>query len=251
MNSTWDEWADYYAEEDLSIQCMEIGDYIETLAPRGSRVVDLGCGTGALAVHLSSRGYKTFGVDSSRAILNRARSASTVPDESLGNAPKWILGDMTEVTFDKPIDVAISIRSTLFSLTTIEKQLRFYANVARWLSEDGYLVTESYVPYDTFLYPAKGLEVARITSTGVILHASAVNLLTQAVTAQRISLTKDGSCEMRTIRQRYIWPAEQRLMARFAGLKHVAEWEDWRRTPTSNKSMRTIQVYKKASHGTY
>lgn len=40
--------------------------------PPGSRILDIGCGTGSLAVHLAREGYQVIGVDRSRAMLARA-----------------------------------------------------------------------------------------------------------------------------------------------------------------------------------
>ncbi len=40
--------------------------------PRGSRLLDLGCGTGIDAVDLASRGYEIVAIDSSRAMIDRA-----------------------------------------------------------------------------------------------------------------------------------------------------------------------------------
>lgn len=249
MSNEWDEWADFYAEADLSLQYMDIGDVIESLIPRGSTVADMGCGAGGLVLHLAGRGFTTFGVDSSSAMLGKAREAAQNSGKPSADSPLWREHDMTTVDFGVPIHAIISIHSTLFSLVSVKDQIQFYKNAADRLADGGYLITESYIPHQTMLFPAKSLQVAQVDDAGVSLHASAVNLVTQAVTIQVMSFTKGGDQHMRTIRQRYLWPEEQRLMASMAGLEHVAEWEDWTRTRTNNKSTKTIQIFRKANHG--
>ena len=60
--------------------------------PSGSRVLDLGCGTGdPIAKYLVSRGYRVIGVDESAAMLKIAQT--TVPEATLVQA------DMVEVQF--------------------------------------------------------------------------------------------------------------------------------------------------------
>jgi S-adenosylmethionine-dependent methyltransferase len=55
--------------------------HIEELEP-GSRVVDVGCGQGTIAVALAQKGFRVLGVDPSTALLARARAASAGLDVS-------------------------------------------------------------------------------------------------------------------------------------------------------------------------
>ena len=59
------------------------------LAP-GSRVADIGCGHGRYALALAELGAEVIGIDSSAALLERARSLTSDP----GDHPRWIRGDM-------------------------------------------------------------------------------------------------------------------------------------------------------------
>lgn len=64
---------------------------IEALLPSGSRLLDLGCGTGLDAAHFAARGYPVFAIDWSPAMVERARArlaetetATPVRVETLG-----------------------------------------------------------------------------------------------------------------------------------------------------------------------
>ena len=64
---------------------------VELLAPRtGERVLDLGCGDGALTAKLAATGVDVVGVDASAAMIEAARGrgldARVMPGEDLGFA---------------------------------------------------------------------------------------------------------------------------------------------------------------------
>jgi trans-aconitate 2-methyltransferase len=67
----------------------------------GGRVVDLGCGTGELTdeLHLATRSASTLGVDSSAAMLAKARSAPRL---------EFRQGDIATFSSDQPFDIVFS-----------------------------------------------------------------------------------------------------------------------------------------------
>jgi SAM-dependent methyltransferase len=64
----------------------------------GTRVLDAGCGTGRVAIELSSRGYRVTGVDVDPAMLSTARVKA--PDLSWLEGDLARLGDVTDEDFD-------------------------------------------------------------------------------------------------------------------------------------------------------
>ena len=63
------------------------------------RVLDIGCGTGGLAVYLERHGFEVVGVDSSVTMLRRARLRDTAVD--------WVLGDAAELPFRQEFDAVV------------------------------------------------------------------------------------------------------------------------------------------------
>jgi SAM-dependent methyltransferase len=103
------------------------------LVPPGSRVLDAGCGTGRVAVHLAELGYHCVGVDTDSSMLDQARSASS--DVS------WVRGDLAAVLdLPAPFDLVVAAGNVI-PLLAAGTELPVLSNLASYLVPDGLLVT--------------------------------------------------------------------------------------------------------------
>lgn len=105
------------------------------LLPRltaGSRVLDVCCGTGQIARALTDRGYRVVGIDSSMAMLSRARK----------NAPaaSFVAADARSFVLPLGFEAAISTFDSLNHMQTIEEMAAVVMCVARSLANDGWLL---------------------------------------------------------------------------------------------------------------
>ncbi|SFS52846.1 class I SAM-dependent methyltransferase [Halostagnicola kamekurae] len=76
-------------------------DLLEWLDPEpGDRVLDVGCGTGQLSAEIASRGAGVVGIDTSEAMIERARSSHS-------NC-SFVRADATEFDLDEPFDAVFS-----------------------------------------------------------------------------------------------------------------------------------------------
>ena len=100
--------------------------------PRGKRVVDLGCGNGALTAKLRDLGCDVLGVDASDSMLNIAR-------ENYPDIP-FIQGDLRTLRLDRPADVLFS--NAVFHWIDEEDQEEMLQNIASQLLPGGQLVCE-------------------------------------------------------------------------------------------------------------
>lgn len=73
--------------------------------PRGSRILDMGCGTGRHAILLAQRGYRVTGVDLSEGMLAEARKAAS----EAGVEVEWVHEDATQYEPDALFDAAICL----------------------------------------------------------------------------------------------------------------------------------------------
>ncbi len=74
---------------------------VELLAPQpAERILDLGCGTGALTAVIAKAGAVTLGLDSSPAMIDRARA--DYPDLA------WQVADARDFTVEPPVDAVFS-----------------------------------------------------------------------------------------------------------------------------------------------
>jgi SAM-dependent methyltransferase len=80
--------------------------------PPGSRILDMGCGTGRHSVELARRGYRMTGVDLSRGMLEQARMAAA----KAGVEIELIQADATEVKLKPVFDGAICLCEGSFGL---------------------------------------------------------------------------------------------------------------------------------------
>src|SRR5215471_10164588 len=106
----------------------------------GGRVLELGIGTGRIALPLARRGVPVHGIDLSRAMVARLR------DKPGGDAVGVTIGDFATTRADGTFSVAYLVFNTIMNLTTQEEQVACFRNVAAHLAPGGCFVIEVHVP---------------------------------------------------------------------------------------------------------
>jgi SAM-dependent methyltransferase len=214
-------------------------DRLAELAGPGP-ALELGIGTGRVALPLAARGVPVHGIDASAAMVERLRAKPG------GEAVAVTLADFTDVPVEGSYRLVYSVFNTFFSLLTQDEQVRCFAAVADRLAPGGAFVLELFVP-DPTLHPGGqsvrarhlGLDLVRLD---VALHDPAA----QRVDFQNVLLTGDG-IRLLPGAVRYAWPSELDLMARLAGLRLRDRWGGWRREPyTASTSGLYVAVYEHA-----
>lgn len=208
---------------------------IARLADRG-RVLELGIGTGRVALPLAARGIEVHGVDASEPMVARMR------EKPGGVDIRVAIGDFADVPVAGRYAVVFIVFNTFFALLTQEDQVRCFANVASHLEEDGVFVIEAFVPDLTLYAGGQRLAVTRLNSDSVFLDAARLDVVEQRVEATHLVLT-EGGVQLFPVRLRYAWPAELDLMARLAGLRLRDRWGDWDRRPFDTHSTKHVSVY--------
>jgi SAM-dependent methyltransferase len=124
------------SRDDLDIY-EEIIDELEA-----TRVLDLGCGTGALAIRLHARGLEVVGVDPAGASIDVARAKPG------GDAITWIVGDATHLDHSQPapFDLAVSTGNAVQGIVAHEDWHGALTALATAIRPGGHLVFETRVP---------------------------------------------------------------------------------------------------------
>lgn len=215
-------------------------ELLATLAGDGP-VLELGVGTGRLAVPLAQRGLSVVGVDASESMLDKlAHRLESAPEGTADNVVA-LLADMADVGAAVRADVTsddlgrpdggyslvFCAYNTFLNLDTDEAQRRCLAGVADLLAPTGSLVIEAYVPAEPSDIARTSLEVSRVTTDGVVLTCTEHDAATQVVTGQHVELTA-GTVRLRPWRIRYLSPDQLDAMAEGAGLELRHRWSDWR-----------------------
>lgn len=204
---------------------------------RGGRVLELGVGTGRVAIPLSRLGLEVHGIESSPAMVEQLRA------KAHGEEVTVTVGDFADVDVSGTFSLCLAVFSTLFMLRSQDDQLRCFANVAAHLAPGGAFVVEAFVPKFGG-GDGQSLEVLHTDVDSVLLEASRVDPVQQRVDIQRIALCEAG-LKLYPSSVRYAYPAELDLMARMAGLRLRDRWAGWRRQEFTADSVWSVSVYER------
>ena len=203
----------------------------------GGRALELGIGTGRIALPLARRGVPVHGIDMSRAMVARLR---TKPG---GDAIGVTIGDFATTRVDGTFSVAYLVFNTIMNLTTQEAQVACFRNVAAHLEPGGCFVIEVHVPELRRLPPGQNVVPFHVSPTQWSFDV--YDVAAQAMSSNYVKVA-DGRGEYWSIPFRYVWPSELDLMARLAGMRLRDRWEDWNRRSFTGDSRQHVSVWQKA-----
>lgn len=210
-------------------------DVLAELAGAGA-ALELGIGTGRVALPLSRRGVPVHGIDLSSAML--ARLAAKPGAEQIGVT----LGDFSHTQAPGSFQVAYLVFNTIMNLTSQDEQVACFGNVAGHLAVGGCFVIEVMVPDLQRLPP--GETVRPFTVAATRLGFDEYDLAAQRLVSHHYRWDGD-QLESSSIPFRYVWPAELDLMARLAGMTLLHRWNDWHRNPFTSDSRQHVSVWQK------
>ncbi len=210
----------------------------------GGPVLELGVGTGRLALPLAAHGLEVHGVDASAAMLDRLRAKEG------GDAVRLTLGDMADLDLDRPaagFAVVLVAFNTFFNLGTEAAQRRCLQRVSALLAPRGRFVLEAFVPDDELAGgPRSNVTARHITADEVVLAVSRNDVEAQTVTGQHIHLTNQG-IRLRPWHLRYATPHQLDDLAQEAGL--LLDWRaaGWRGELFGAASAVHVSAYRRSN----
>lgn len=210
-------------------------DFLADLAGDG-RALELGVGTGRVALPLTRRGVAVHGIDMSRAMVARLRAKPG------GEAVGVTIGDFATATVEGTFSLAYLPFNTIMNLTTQEQQVACFRNVAAHLEPGGRFVVEVVIPELRRLPP--GQNVVPFHASPTRWAFDVYDTATQATSSNYVEVV-DGRGEFRSIPFRYVWPSELDLMAQLAGLRLRERWDGWTRDPFTSESRQHVSVWEK------
>ncbi|MGH9244096.1 MAG: class I SAM-dependent DNA methyltransferase [Acidimicrobiales bacterium] len=230
----YDEWYGSGATGDMDAAV----DRLAELAGGGS-VLELGVGTGRLAIPLARRGLEVWGVDASPAMLARMRAK---PGGELVHA---VDGDMSAFDVEGRRFALVFIAfNTFFNLTTADAQARCLGLVRDHLADAGRIVIEAFVP-DPQRYPPTGtIDVRLVEADRVVLSVSRAGDEDQVTDGQHVEITERG-IRLRPWRIRYLSPNQIDELAVGAGLRLVTRMGGWRGERFDDDSTSHVSVYER------
>ena len=214
-----------------------IVDFLAALAGAGS-ALELGIGTGRIALPLSRRGVRVHGIELSKAMVARLR-------EKPGNeAIDVTIGDFSTTRVAGSFSLVYLVFNTIGNLTTQEAQVACFGNVAAHLEPGGCFVIELEVPDLQRLPPGETVRPFDVSDEH--LGFDEYDVANQGLISHHFTL-RDGRWERFAMPFRYAWPAELDLMAELAGMRLRERWADWNREPFTGDSRKHVSVWERPS----
>jgi SAM-dependent methyltransferase len=210
-------------------------DFLAQLAGTG-RAIELGIGTGRIALPLARRGIPVHGIDLSQPMVDQLRSKPG------GDAIDVTIGDFSATRVDGSFALAYLVFNTIENLTSQDAQVACFENVARHLEPGGRFVIECAIPDLRRLPHGETSNVFDLSEEhwGIDEY----DVVNQGLISHHFTRVGDA-IEYSSGPFRYVWPSELDLMARIAGLRLVERWSGWRREPFTSESRKHISVWEK------
>jgi SAM-dependent methyltransferase len=210
-------------------------DLLAEVAGTGA-ALELGIGTGRIAIPLRRRGVPVHGIDLSRHMVAELRAKPGSEDIGV------TIGDFATTRVDGSFRLAYLVRNTITNLTAQQEQVACFRNVAAHLEPGGCFVIEVYVPELRRLPPGETVHAFTVTPTH--LGFEAYDVATQIAVSHHYWVV-DGRLETYSTPHRYVWPSELDLMAQLAGLTLRERWSDWARAPFTGDSRSHVSVWER------
>lgn len=211
--------------------------FLAELAGTGA-ALELGIGTGRLAIPLSHRGVRVHGIDLSPDMV--AQLQAKPGTDAIGVT----IGDVATTRVGGSFKLAYLVRNTIMNLTTQDAQLACFQNVATQLEPGGCFVIEVVVPELQRLPPGETVRAFTVTPTH--LGFDEYDVTSQNLISHHYWMA-DGQLETFSAPFRYVWPSELDLMARLAGMTLRERWSDWTRKPFMSASRQHVSVWEKTA----
>lgn len=211
-------------------------DLLAELAGDG-RALELGVGTGRIALPLARRGVSVNGIELSRAMADRLKAKPGA------DAVGVTIGDFSTTRVEGSFRLVYILVNTIMNLTSQEAQVACFRNVAAHLEPGGCFLIEVGVPGLQRLPPGDTFQVFSTDERhwGIDEYDTA----RQGLISHHFIQTDDGHLELRSIPFRYAWPSELDLMAQLAGMRLRDRWSGWDREPFTAESTKHVSVWEK------
>jgi len=217
----------------------EAAEFLAGLAG-GGPALELGIGTGRVALPLSARGVEVHGIDASEAMVAKLRGKPG------GREIPVTIADFAGVDVTRRYQLIFVVFNTFFALLTQEDQVRCFANVAAHLNDGGSFVIQAFMPDLTLFDRGSRVVVTDLDPDQAVLDLGRIDPAGQQITTQHVVI-EAGQLRSYPVKLRYAWPSELDLMARLAGLRLRERWGGWDRRPFGASSAQHISVYEKTT----
>jgi len=229
---------DASAEHDPMFSPEAIDPVVEFLVElaRDGRALELGIGTGRIALPLAERGVPVHGIDLSEAMVARLRAKPGADKIDV------TIGDFATTKVDGTFSVAYLVYNTIQNLARQDAQVACFQNVAAHLEPGGCFVIEVVLPDLQRLPFGETIRPFRLSESH--LGFDTYDVANQGLVSHHYTREADGRFAYSSGPFRFVWPSELDLMA-LAGLTPRERWSGWKREPFTSVSEKLVGVWEK------
>jgi SAM-dependent methyltransferase len=191
-------------------------------ARRQGPVLELGIGTGRLALPLSQRGIPVHGIELSPAMVEQLRT------QPRSDGIDVTIGDFATTRVAGTFTLVYLVRNTIMNLTSQDAQVECFHNVASHLEPGGFFVIEVVIPPWQRL--PTGERVVPFDVSPEHLGFDEIDGASQRSVSHHYWFL-EGETKRFSAPFRYVWPSELDLMGRLAGMRLQERWSGWNREP--------------------
>lgn len=202
-----------------------------------NRVLELGVGTGRLAIPLAEAGLDVVGVDNS-ALMLAELAPKIKPHHRLTATRGHMVADMPE----GPFGVVFLPYNTLFNLMSEEEQVECLSRAAARLSTGGVVIVDCFIPFEPKVMKMNK-SVIRASDAERVFATTTIHPDTQIIEGMFDEERSDGFACERYWEVRYASVEQVDEMAARAGLTLVERWSGYDRAILDDSSARHISVY--------
>lgn len=119
----------------------DLAMYSRLAAERKGEILDVGCGTGRVLIHLAGEGHRVCGIDNdSRMLARLERKLAALPN--LRDKISYVNADVLRHDFERGFGLILLTYNALMHFREQEEQIALLGRLRAWLAEDGMLVID-------------------------------------------------------------------------------------------------------------
>jgi hypothetical protein len=207
--------------------------FLADLAGDGA-ALELGIGTGRIALPLNRRGVPVHGIDLSTAMIKRLQAKPGADRIAV------TVGDMATTKVEGTFRLVYAVWNTLMNLRTQQEQVACVRNAAAHLEPGGCFVVEIMVPQLRRLPPGEPFQPFLVSPTR--LGFDEYDIATQRLTSYHYWI-EGNRARVESYPGRYVWAAELDLMGQLAGMTLRGRWDGWQGEPFTGESAMYVSVW--------
>ncbi len=200
-------------------------------------LLELGIGTGRLALPLAARGVEVHGVEASEAMiaeLARKPGGEDIP---------VVRSSFDDYRIDERFSCVVLALHTIYGLPSHDRQVRCFATAAEHLRPGGVFIVEANLVDAADFRNGKAVMPRFRSEERVELQVMEYDVVSQRMEVTNVHLSSEGGVRLNSFTNQYSSPREMDLMARLGGLRLRERFGGWSRESFTAASAKHVSVY--------